>query len=77
MFSSSSYQAVAYLGDRDELLVSGGAHVEADGQHLLQGGHDQGGLDGVVLATAALVFPLLVSSRLQRECRCELRFTSF
>lgn len=69
MFSCSAYQTVAYLGDGDELLVSGGAHVEADGQHLLQGGHDQGGLDGVVLATTPLVFPFLVSSRLQRESR--------
>lgn len=27
----SAHQAVAYLGQRDELLVSWGAHVKADG----------------------------------------------
>ena len=56
----SAYQTVTYLGEGDEFLVSWGAHVEADGQHLLQGGYNQRGLDGVVFATTALVFPLLV-----------------
>lgn len=65
----SAYQTVAYLGKGDELLVSWGAHVEADGQHLLQGSYDQRGLDGIVLASTALVFPLLVPPGLQRERR--------
>lgn len=56
----SAYQTVAYLGEGDELLVSWGAHVEADGQQLLQGSYDQGRRDGVVLASAPFVFPLLV-----------------
>lgn len=58
----SSYQTVAYLGKGDELLVSWSAHVEADGQHLFKGRDNQGGLDGVVLASTALVLPLLVPS---------------
>lgn len=59
---STAHQIIAYLGKGDELLVSWGAHVEADGQHLLQGRYDQRGRDGVILASAALVFPLLVSA---------------
>lgn len=58
----SAYQTIAYLGQGDELLVSWGAHVESDGQHLLQGSYDQRGLDGVVLASTGLVFPLLVAT---------------
>lgn len=57
-----SHQTVADLSDGDELLVSWSAHIEADGQQLLQGGDDQRGLDGVVLASAPLVFALLVPS---------------
>lgn len=64
----SSYQQVARLGQRDELLVSWGAHVQADGQHLLQSRHNQRSLDGVELATPFLVSPLLVlSSRLAKK----------
>lgn len=56
----SSYQQVASLGERDELLVSGGTHVEADRQHLLQSCDNQRGLDGVELPTPFLVSPLLI-----------------
>lgn len=35
------YQGIAGLGQRDEVLVSGCAHVQADGQHLFQCGHDE------------------------------------
>lgn len=59
---TSPHQKVASLGQRDELLVSRGAHVEADRQHLLQGGNNERGLDGVELAAPFLVFPLLVLS---------------
>lgn len=58
----SDYQTVAYLGQGDELLVSRRAHVEANGQQLLQGGDDQGRGDGVVLAPAPFVLPLLVAA---------------
>lgn len=66
--ASASHQQVAHLGQGDELLVSWGAHVQADGQHLLQSRHDQRGLNGVELATPFLVPPLLVlASGLVRE----------
>ena len=55
-----SHQEVTCLGQGDELLVPGGAHVESNGQHLLQGSHDQGGLDGVELSSFPLMLPLLV-----------------
>lgn len=58
--ASASHQQVAHLGQGDELLVSWGAHVQADRQHLLQSRHDQRGLNGVELATPLLVPPLLV-----------------
>lgn len=65
----TSYQQVAHLGQRDELLVSWGAHVQTDRQHLLQSRHNQRSLNGVELATPFLVSPLLVlSSRLVKEC---------
>lgn len=35
------YQGVSDLGQVDELLVGGGAHVEANGEHLFQSGHDE------------------------------------
>lgn len=64
----SSYQQVARLGQSDELLVSWGAHVQADGQHLLQRRHNQRSLNGVELAAPFLVSPLLVlSSRLAKK----------
>ena len=64
----TSYQQVAHLGQRDELLVSWGAHVQTDRQHLLQSRHNQRSLNGVELTTPFLVSPLLVlSSRLVKE----------
>lgn len=56
----ATHQRVAALGQGDELLVGGRAHVEADGQHLLQGGHDERGVDGVAVAPALLLRPLLL-----------------
>ena len=55
-----THQGVAALGQADELLVGGRAHVEAHGQHLLQGGDDQRGLDRVAVAAALLLRPLLL-----------------
>lgn len=64
----SSYQQVARLGQRDELLVPWGAHVQTDRQHLLQSRHDQRSLNGVELTAPFLVSPLLVlSSRLVKN----------
>lgn len=64
----TSYQQVAYLSQRYELLVSWGAHVQTDRQHLLQSRHNQRRLNGVELATPFLVPPLLVlSSGLVKE----------
>lgn len=62
IFSLFAYETVAFLGYRYELLVSWSAHVEADGQHLLQSSYDQRGGDGVVLASTPLVLPLLVAT---------------
>lgn len=39
-----SHQAVADLSQGNELLVAWCAHVETDGQQLLEGSHDEGGL---------------------------------
>lgn len=41
------YQIVTDLGEGNELLVSRGAHVQADGQHLLVSRYNEGSLDGV------------------------------
>lgn len=66
--AGTSYQQVAHLGQRDELLVSWSAHVQTDRQHLLQSRHNQRSLNGVELATPFLVSPLLVlSSRLVKK----------
>ena len=58
-----SHQAVADLGQSDELLVSCRAHVEADGQQFLEGGHDEGGLHRVELPLPppAFTLPVLAS----------------
>lgn len=69
------YQQVASLGQRDELLVPRGAHVEADRQHLLQRRHDQRRLDGVELPSPLLVPPLLIlASRLEQKREWFSRF---
>lgn len=69
---SPTHQAVSGLSQWDELLVAGGAHVEADGQHLLEGSHDQGGLHRVELPPSLLVLPLLVLTSRLRGLRSEL-----
>jgi len=62
-----AHQAVAVLGQGDEHLVAGRAHVEADGQQLLQRRHDQRRLHRVVLPPATLVLPLLVAAGLHGD----------
>lgn len=60
------HHEVAGLGKRNKLLVTRGTHVETNWQHLLQGSHNERGLDGIELTAPLLVFPLLVlSSRLK------------
>lgn len=56
----SRHQGIAGLGQCDELLVSGGTHVQADGQHLLERGHNQRRLHGVPVTPALLLGAFLV-----------------
>lgn len=55
-----SHQGVADLSQGDELLVAWCAHVEADGQQLLEGSHNEGGLHGVQLPLPPSAFALSV-----------------
>lgn len=49
------YQGVAELGEVDELVIGRRAHVESDGEHLLQSSHDQRGLHGVTVPAPLLL----------------------
>lgn len=54
------HQGITYLGQADQLLVSWGTHVQADGKHLLQRGHDEGRVDRIAVPSALLLVPFLI-----------------
>lgn len=54
------HQGIAVLGLCDEFLVRGRTHIQADGQHLLERGDNQGCLHRVPVPSALLLGAFLV-----------------
>lgn len=70
------YQGVSDLGQVDELLVGGGAHVEADGQHLFQSSHDERRLHWVSISPFLLLGSLGIrASALRGDTTHQRAFT--
>lgn len=63
-----TYIAVSRFGQGDELLIAWCAHIQTNGQHFLECGHDERGLDGIQVSSPLCLLPFLVlSSRLGNE----------
>lgn len=63
-----THSAVAGLGKGDQLLIARRAHIQTNGQHLLERGHDERGLDGIQVSPPLGLPPFLVlASRLGEQ----------
>lgn len=61
------YQRVSDLGQVDKLLIRGGAHIEAYGEHLFQGSHNKRSLHRVAISALLLLGALSIRASALRK----------